>query len=391
MKSYLQTRIQALEKTQEFNKPNLDLITHYIQYRKNIGFSEATILNDVKALIAFSKSIKDKSITDLTPNDMYSFFDSISKTKASAILYRSKIALFLRFINRDDLADLCKIRIPQNTKKLPEDMLSQDEIDKLITATHNLRDAAFIALLYESGARRGELIELQTKHIVFDEYGAVITLPKGKTGPRRIRVVFSASYLHNWLNHYPLPTNPNNYLWISLKDPSKLAGYTTLRDMLQRTAKKAGITKPVNMHNFRHSRATHLANDLTEQQLKIYLGWTHASSMAARYVHLSGKDVDPAILKLNGLEVQKEERPASLKIIKCPRCKELQNRTSKYCLNCGLPLNEDISATLTEKQDLIQDLNAMRAEMELIKTALSSMSPETLFNFISKAKENSKK
>lgn len=66
-------------------------------------------------------------------------------------------------------------------------MLTPEDIEKLIDVAGNLRDKAFIAFLYESGARRGEVFSIQIKHIQFDEMGAVVTLPKGKTGARRIR------------------------------------------------------------------------------------------------------------------------------------------------------------------------------------------------------------
>jgi hypothetical protein len=42
--------------------------------------------------------------------------------------------------------------------------------------------------------------------------------------------------------------------------------------------------------------------------MKEYLGWTQASEMAAVYVHLSGRDVDSALLKLAGKEVPETER-----------------------------------------------------------------------------------
>lgn len=372
MKTYLQTRIDALEKMHgkrsESHQANLNLMLQYIQYRKNLGFSDATMLNDVKALIVFSKSIAGKPITELNQTDMYTFFDSINKTKASAVLHRSKISLFLRHVGRDDLAGMCKMKVRRSDRKLPEDMLTQEEIEQLIGATHNLRDAAFIALLYESGARRGELLELQLKHIVFDAQGAVITLPKGKTGPRRIRVVFAASYLRNWFDHHPERTNRNSPVWASLRDSTKIVGYTTFVDMLQRAAKQAGITKRVNMHNFRHSRATHLAKDLTEQQLKVYLGWTAGSAMAATYVHLSGKDVDDAILKINGMEVEEKTNNNILKITKCPRCKEIQGSSAQFCFKCGYPLtNEAMNTEKTVETELLKLIEESGLITEVVK------------------------
>ena len=68
-----------------------------------------------------------------------------------------------------------------------------------------------------------------------------------------------------------------------------------------------------------------MAAHMTEQQLKKYLGWTEGSNMAAVYVHLSGKDIDDAVLKMNGMEVEEKEEDNALKTIKCPRCKQIQD------------------------------------------------------------------
>ncbi|WP_240792460.1 hypothetical protein [Salarchaeum sp. JOR-1] len=54
------------------------------------------------------------------------------------------------------------------------------------------------------------------------------------------------------------------------------------------------LEKPVNPHHFRHSRATYLANYLTEAQMCEWFGWARGSRVPGRYVHLSGRDIDHA-------------------------------------------------------------------------------------------------
>jgi rRNA maturation endonuclease Nob1 len=113
--------------------------------------------------------------------------------------------------------------------------------------------------------------------------------------------------------------------------------------VLKRSALKAGIKKRVNPHAFRHARATHLANHLTEAQMKQYFGWVQSSDMASVYVHLSGRDVDNALLKMNGIEVDEEEEKRNgnivLKPIKCVRCENENPATNKFCQRCGMALD----------------------------------------------------
>ena len=71
----------------------------------------------------------------------------------------------------------------------------------------------------------------------------------------------------------------------------------------------------------RHSRATELANYLTEAQMDEILGWVQGSKRTATYVHLSGRNVDGPLLASYGITPEKEEKAElTLKLVKCPRC-----------------------------------------------------------------------
>jgi len=75
--------------------------------------------------------------------------------------------------------------------------------------------------------------------------------------------------------------------------------------------------------------------------MKEYFGWTQSSEMAATYVHLSGRDVDNALLKLHHLtKEQQAEEPSVLELKPCLRCRENNSPASKFCFKCGTPLDE---------------------------------------------------
>ena len=73
-----------------------------------------------------------------------------------------------------------KTTMKRSSTKLPEEILNQEEVKKLIAACTNLRDRAFVATLYESGCRIAELLDLKLRNIEFDEYGAVIRVQKNR-------------------------------------------------------------------------------------------------------------------------------------------------------------------------------------------------------------------
>ena len=64
--------------------------------------------------------------------------------------------------------------------------------------------------------------------------------------------------------------------------------------------------------------------------------------MAETYVHLSGRDVDSAVLQANGYKPV-EVQASKLKVQICPRCHLANEPTAQYCSRCGSPLSIDIA------------------------------------------------
>jgi hypothetical protein len=127
-----------------------------------------------------------------------------------------------------------------------------------------------------------------------------------------------------------------------------------MRLKIKKYALKCGIQKKVNPHNFRHARATHMADKLTEAQMKEYFGWTQGSSMASVYVHLSGRDVDNAILEINGLKRKDSEKEA-YKPIMCG-CGEINPCLNNYCNKCGKPLKTETAIQIDSKKKETSEL-----------------------------------
>lgn len=250
-----------------------------------------------------------------------------------------------------------KTTVKESNSKLPEELLTEEEVKRLIECADHPRNKAMVSLLYESGCRVGELLSLQIKHVEFDEYGAKVTVD-GKTGMRRIRVVSCVPYLAAWIDMHPLRDNPDSPLWVSLatNNRNKPILYHSFNTLLSKLAKKAGIKKRIHPHIFRHSRATHLSMHLTEAQMNQYFGWVQGSDMPATYVHLSGRDVDDAILGLYGLKINNEKRKMDFSPIKCPRCEKMNPPASKFCIRCGAPLDTPTAMAVEKKRREMDEL-----------------------------------
>jgi site-specific recombinase XerD len=305
--------------------------------------------------------------------------------------YDFKVAIkkFYRWLRKADEypeeVKWIKPKYNRENNKLPEELLTEDEIKLLVNKTTNTRDRAFVMVLYESGCRIGELLTLKIKNVSFDEYGSVI-LVNGKTGQRRVRIVSSTPLLTEWLNKHPFKDNPEISLWVSgnyKERKDKELTYTRVRCLLEHLRRKADIKKKVNPHNFRHSRATYLANYLTEAQMKEFFGWTQSSEMASVYVHLSGRDVDTALLKTYGIENEKNHKESELKPKKCIRCQLINPPTNNFCLRCGIALDKETIVGIIEK-----DMERKEADDVLDKIVKNKESRKILLELVKNALQN---
>lgn len=314
-------------------------------------------LDDLPKIVLFLKKDFEKA----TEKDIKKIVRKIEETDLS---YSSKLEVkktlkkFYKWLNGGEEYPECVKWIKggkKNNNKLPEELLTEEEAKKMIAAARTLRDRALISILWESGCRAGEILTLKIKHISFEENLTRI-LVYGKTGPRRVPLLDATPYLAEWIENHPFRDNPGSWLWVGIGavGRDKMMTYPALRKMLSQVGKKAKIKKRTNPHNFRHSRATFLAKHLTEAQMNQYLGWVRGSDMPATYVHLSGRDMDDAILKLRGMEPKKEKVESTLKPKKCPRCELVNKATGRFCTRCGAVLDLE---TAVSYQDEIKKLD----------------------------------
>ena len=268
------------------------------------------------------------------------------------------------------------IRIKTPSDRLSrEDLITDDEKDRLLRACgENQRDRAFIDVHAEAGTRPGEILSLCIKHVIFDEYGAIIKVD-GKTGPRPIRLVKSTPTLSSWINVHPMRENPDAPLWINTR-PSKFGeplSYNAAHQMIKRRCRIAELQKSVNLKLFRHSEATSSANFMTEAQLRKRHGWSNSSKMPARYVHMINADVENAILDHYGIKKKEESDTRIPKI--CNICHNPNAWDAGLCTQCGKPLDVATAERLeqnneSEKKEMLGEINNLKQKYEITNKKL---------------------
>lgn len=195
--------------------------------------------------------------------------------------------------------DTDKIYMPKKDKKLPI-VLSIEEVFSLLQSTKNLKHRAVIAMLYGSGLRIGEIINLKLSDFDFKRKQLHIKNAKG----RKDRYTTIAESLFPLLKNYHNTYTPKIYF---IENP-KGGRYSaeSIRAFLRKSTKAAGITKTVTPHTLRHSYATHmLEQGIDIRYIQELLGHSRPETTMI-YTHVTRKDLqqiksplDNAIKKLS--------------------------------------------------------------------------------------------
>jgi len=151
----------------------------------------------------------------------------------------------------------------KRAKRLPV-ILSKNEIQNMINSTNNIKHRLIIQMMYSAGLRISEVINLKWQDIDSDRNIIHIKLSKGK----KDRIVMLSQKVKENLKNL---NEQKNYVFITNRN--KKYTQRTIQEIINKTAKKAGITKQISPHKLRHSFATHLLENGTDiRYIKDLLG-----------------------------------------------------------------------------------------------------------------------
>ena len=245
---------------------NEKLINEFIDYlRFEKKYSENTIVsyqNDLKKALIFFKN----DFNNLTKKDIQNYIMQLSKEENSASVSRSISTLksFYKFLELNKYAKnnpLTTITNPKTPKKLPK-VLSEEEVDKLLDINlktdFDYRNKAMLELMYSSGLRVSELINLTVNDIDLINSSVRIF---GKGSKERIVPLndYAIEALNNYISNHRrslFKHGENNYLFLN-NHGNKMTRQGFFKT-LQKIAKEKGIKSELSPHTLRHSFATHL-------------------------------------------------------------------------------------------------------------------------------------
>ena len=144
----------------------------------------------------------------------------------------------------------------------------------------------------------------------------------------------------------------------SYNDPSRSISYEQVAVTLRRAFRRAGVAKPANPHNFRHSAVSRDSAFMSDQQLKKKYGWTSSSRQLATYSHIRLEDLDRSYRQQYGLVETKTE--SKMPSRPCPFCSAENKPHEKFCAACKKPVD---LAELLKTQRRAEALEQLTVEL----------------------------
>lgn len=258
------------EKTGNKERQEL-IIRRYRQYLKlEKGLSDNTVnayQTDLEKLLHFTES-EGIDILTITLDDLQRFsagLHDIGIHPRSQARILSGIKSFFHFLVLADYLEGDPSELLEGPKigfKLPE-VLTVEEIDSIISTvdmskSEGQRNRAILETLYSCGLRVSELCALKLSDLYFEEGFIKVT---GKGNKQRLVPISQRAIkeIRYWLldrNHWRIKEGYGDYVFLARwgKGISRIMVFHLIKEL----AEKAGVTKNISPHTFRHSFATHL-------------------------------------------------------------------------------------------------------------------------------------
>ncbi len=334
--------------------------------------TESTIESIERVLEDVQRYIK-KPLHKAEWEDIAKFIEHMNDNEyadSTISLYRSKLKQFYKFCF-DETEDVKYRKLMKKVngsnhectieavKKLtPKDILTPEEVKKLINVATHEKWRCIVAVLFESGMRIGELLSLKWLDVQMDDSKQEVTfhvpeLPGCKTGARSILCTDIYGYVQDWLKCYSDPSPTAKFM------PMTRFGISVMLDKLYERAKITG--KPNNPHILRHSAITEAVHiGMQESAIKLRFWGNLESSMLGVYVHLN--------------EMMQAQGYRNAKGMGNGNGNTVINPLAVRCVNCGrLIQSGSLCKTCEDSKKLSEENSALKSEMETMRKDMAKI------------------
>jgi integrase/recombinase XerD len=265
----------------ESDNADIDALRKWMEHKR---YGASTIKTYISMLSRFLRFVKPKNAAECDSSDVVRYVNEYIIPAGLSYAVQNQtinsLRLFYSEVYEKSLVveDLDR---PRSEHRLPN-VLSKEEIKKILESTGNIKHRAMLSLIYACGLRRCELLGLMLTDVDSKRGVLIIRQSKGK----KDRVVPISEKIIGMLREYARAYRPERYLFEGQVKGNRYSP-TSIEKVLKESCKKAGITKPVTLHWLRHSYATHLLEAGTDLRYIQELLGHNSSRTTEIYTHVS--------------------------------------------------------------------------------------------------------
>lgn len=342
-----------LQESTTISPANQRHLEQYLATLADEGATPATQHQNVSHLLRIATQLADRDFHTLDHSDVETVIEWIEQKDVSPATARQYLEIFQRFcrwlFNTPDDTDpdiIEWIEIP-NHRQAPEPekpLLRPAEIHAMAGATANTRDAAFVEMLWETGARIGEFLDLKRRDLTPREDTIYVDLGTNQS-QRQLPLLQSGDSVAEWLDAHP-GDSPHDPLWSSLSTVDEVS-YHYYHKMLSRFATKAIGQDQSNDHSsveaerlnhvtpnhVRHSRAIDLGVVFSRDQLRTWFGWTMDSNQPDQVLNKVDSILEEPVSKSPDADIVEVYR-RKVTGPECSECERLLGGAPQPCRFC---------------------------------------------------------
>lgn len=240
---------------------NLENYRNYLKYER--AYSDNTVgayMNDLNKYEEFLK----KDILESDTEDLEKYLKYIKKLESTTVAHKiTSIKSYFNYNIKRGIVSVNpadKVSRPKLTKHLPE-YLTEEEVGKLldveVKSPYDYRNKTILELLYSSGIRISELVNIKTPN--YDSEECLIRI-MGKGSKERIVPLgdYAVNIMNDYMNNYRPLINKKHTDYVFINNRGDKISRQFIFKVIKKEALKKGIKKDISPHTLRHTFATHL-------------------------------------------------------------------------------------------------------------------------------------
>lgn len=233
-----------------------------------------------KEYLVYFKGADPKTLTE---EDIRTFQNYLVSKKKVAISTQNQAINAIKFYYEKVLGGERRtfyIERPLKERKLPN-IMSGDQIKRLLKVTENLKHKTILGLLYSAGLRNGEIIGLRVTDVLWDRSLIIVKGGKGK----KDRTTLLSENMKVVLSRY-LDTFKPRY-WLFESPIGRSYSQSSIRKIFKNSLRLAKLPLIYRVHDLRHSFATHMLEKGVNLRIIQELLGHNSSKTTEMYTHVS--------------------------------------------------------------------------------------------------------